>query len=77
MNVWTFPVTYAAINNQQTVIPSVFICRENLNHDTYLVSQMDSDQYVDISIIANFNQVKKLTSDTSLIAEVLKGERIN
>ena len=34
---------------------------------------MDADQYVDISIIANFNQVKKLTSDIGLLVEVLKG----
>ncbi|XP_067931944.1 la-related protein Larp4B-like [Watersipora subatra] len=53
-----------------------YFSRENLNHDTYLVSQMDSDQYVDISVIASFNQVKKLTSDINLLAEVMK-ESVN
>lgn len=33
---------------------------------------MDSDQYVPINIIANFDQVKKLTSNKQLVVEVLK-----
>lgn len=49
-----------------------FLCRENLANDTYLVSQMDNDQYVPIWTVANFNQVKKLTKDISLITEVLR-----
>lgn len=48
------------------------LCRENLANDTYLVSQMDNDQYVPIWTVANFNQVKKLTKDISLITEVLR-----
>lgn len=46
--------------------------RENLATDTYLVSQMDSDQYVLIKTVANFNLVKKLTKDINLITEVLR-----
>uniref|UniRef100_A0A8C4QL63 La ribonucleoprotein 4 n=2 Tax=Eptatretus burgeri TaxID=7764 RepID=A0A8C4QL63_EPTBU len=49
-----------------------YFSRENLASDMYLVSQMDSDQYVPIWTIANFNQVKKLTNDKELIVEVLK-----
>ncbi|XP_013381115.1 la-related protein 4 isoform X2 [Lingula anatina] len=45
---------------------------ENLAVDSYLISQMDGDQYVPIVTIANFNQVKKLTSDLELIVEVLR-----
>lgn len=41
-------------------------------NDTYLVSQMDNDQYVPIWTVANFNQVKKLTKDISFITEVLR-----
>lgn len=33
---------------------------------------MDNDQYVPIWIVANFNQVKKLTKDIKLITEVLR-----
>lgn len=47
--------------------------RENLANDTYLLSQMDNDQYVPIWTVANFNQVKKLTNDIKLITEVLRG----
>lgn len=46
--------------------------RENLANDTYLVSQMDNDQYVLIWTVANFNQVKKLTTDIKLITDVLR-----
>jgi hypothetical protein len=33
---------------------------------------MDNDQYVPIWTVANFNQVKKLTSDIKLITDVLR-----
>ena len=48
--------------------------RENLTHDSYLVSQMDADQYVLISTVANFNQVKRLTNDINLVVQVLRGK---
>lgn len=49
-----------------------YIRRENLASDTYLISQMDNDQYVPIWTVANFNQVKKLTKDIKLITDVLR-----
>jgi hypothetical protein len=36
------------------------------------VSQMDKDQFVPIRVVANFNQVKRLTEDFNLIVEVLR-----
>ncbi|CAF4469765.1 unnamed protein product, partial [Rotaria magnacalcarata] len=41
-------------------------------HDIYLQSQMDADNYVPISLIANFKLVKRLTHDLQLIIDVLK-----
>lgn len=49
-----------------------YFSRENLASDTYLVSQMDGDQYVPIWTVANFNQVKKLTKDLELVKDVMK-----
>ena len=49
-----------------------YFSRENLANDTYLVSQMDGDQFVPIWTVANFNQIKKLTTDIKLITQVLK-----
>nr|XP_002124666.2 uncharacterized protein LOC100185505 [Ciona intestinalis] len=49
-----------------------YFSRENLTQDPYLVSQMDSQQFVSILTIANFNAVKKLTLDINLVIEALK-----
>ena len=51
-----------------------YFSKENLSRDTYLISQMDSEQYVPIATIANFEQVKRLTRDLSLVVHVLKGQ---
>lgn len=47
--------------------------RENLSNDPYLISQMDSDQYVPVYILANCSQFKSITKDHSIIVEALKG----
>jgi len=49
-----------------------YFSRENLANDSYLVSQMDSDQFVSIATVSKFNQIRKLTSDMNLIVEALK-----
>ncbi|NWU89106.1 LARP4 protein, partial [Upupa epops] len=46
--------------------------RENLSKDLYLMSQMDSDQFVPIWTIANMEGIKKLTTDMDLILDVLR-----
>ncbi|XP_008584329.1 PREDICTED: la-related protein 4B isoform X2 [Galeopterus variegatus] len=48
------------------------LSRENLASDMYLISQMDSDQYVPITTVANLDHVKKLSTDVGLIVEVLR-----
>ncbi|XP_077810349.1 la-related protein 4 isoform X25 [Macaca mulatta] len=46
--------------------------RENLSKDLYLISQMDSDQFIPIWTVANMEEIKKLTTDHDLILEVLR-----
>ncbi|CAF0816391.1 unnamed protein product, partial [Didymodactylos carnosus] len=50
-----------------------YFSRENMANDYYLQSQMDPvDKYVPISTIANFKLIKKLTTDTQLVTDILK-----
>ncbi|XP_057713770.1 la-related protein 4B-like [Corythoichthys intestinalis] len=48
------------------------LSRENLASDIYLISQMDSDQYVPIVTVANLDHIKKLSSDVELIVDILR-----
>lgn len=45
---------------------------KNLSKDQYLVSRMDDEQYVEISIVANFDKIKRLTNDLDLVVRVLR-----
>ncbi|EHB08310.1 La-related protein 4 [Heterocephalus glaber] len=45
---------------------------ENLSKDLYLISQMDSDQFVPIWTVANMEEIKKLATDLDLIPEALR-----
>ncbi|KAI9250354.1 hypothetical protein EDC94DRAFT_315663 [Helicostylum pulchrum] len=49
---------------------------DNLCKDVFLRQQMDSNGFVDLSFIANFNRVKGLTTDIKLIREALDNSQI-
>lgn len=49
-----------------------YFSRENLSKDLYLISQMDSDQFVPIWTIACMEDIKSLTTDLDLVVDVLK-----
>ncbi|KAL1020738.1 hypothetical protein UPYG_G00004030 [Umbra pygmaea] len=49
-----------------------YFSRENLSKDLYLMSQMDSDQFVPIWTIASMESIKALTADVGLILDVLR-----
>uniref|UniRef100_A0A3B5LBW8 La ribonucleoprotein 4Aa n=1 Tax=Xiphophorus couchianus TaxID=32473 RepID=A0A3B5LBW8_9TELE len=50
----------------------ILLHRENLSKDLYLMSQMDSDQFVPIWTIASMEGIKVLTTDMELILDVLR-----
>ncbi|KAG0316471.1 La ribonucleoprotein domain member 1B [Dissophora globulifera] len=45
---------------------------ENLCKDVFMRNQMDSQGFVPLTLVANFNRVKSLTTDIELIKEALK-----
>ncbi|XP_062314550.1 la ribonucleoprotein 4Aa isoform X1 [Osmerus eperlanus] len=49
-----------------------YFSRENLSKDLYLMSQMDSDQFVPIWTIASMEGIKAHTTDMDLILDVLR-----
>ncbi|XP_056455240.1 la-related protein 4 isoform X1 [Gadus chalcogrammus] len=49
-----------------------YFSRENLSKDLYLMSQMDSDQFVPVWTIASMEGIKALTTDMDLILDVLR-----
>jgi hypothetical protein len=67
------PMTTEQLRAQLKRQLEYYFSPENLSIDSYLISQMDAEQYVPISIIARFNKVKNLTDSLELIIDVLKG----
>uniref|UniRef100_A0A6U9QN93 HTH La-type RNA-binding domain-containing protein n=2 Tax=Picocystis salinarum TaxID=88271 RepID=A0A6U9QN93_9CHLO len=53
-----------------------YFCVDNLIKDIFLRSKMDSNGWIPVSVIASFNRVMMLSSDTELIAEALQDSSI-
>lgn len=66
------PLEGAALKEAIKRQAEYYFSKQNLASDTYLLSLMDSEFYVPVGVIANFGKLKALTSDVSLIVEVLK-----
>eukprot|EP00898_Chlorokybus_atmophyticus_P004472 jgi/Chlat1/5025/Chrsp32S04986 len=49
---------------------------ENLCRDIFLRSKMDEYGFIPVSVIASFNRVRMLTTDTDMILEALQGSSI-
>uniref|UniRef100_A0AAQ6AHY4 HTH La-type RNA-binding domain-containing protein n=1 Tax=Amphiprion ocellaris TaxID=80972 RepID=A0AAQ6AHY4_AMPOC len=70
------PVTEESL--RETLKKRLEFCfsRENLSKDLYLISQMDSDQFVPIWTIACMEDIKALTTDMDLILDLLRASPI-
>ncbi|KAK3832972.1 MAG: hypothetical protein JOS17DRAFT_741186 [Linnemannia elongata] len=49
---------------------------ENLCKDVYMRTQMDAQGFVPLSLVANFNRVKNLTTDHALIKDTIKDSNV-
>ena len=54
-----------------------YFSRENLVNDQYLMSQMDAQMSVQLSVIMKFPKMQSLTQDISLIREALVGSSVS
>lgn len=53
-----------------------YFSQQNLATDGFLVSQMDENRYVLLSLIASFTKLKSITTDINLIIESLKNSTV-
>nr|PNR50940.1 hypothetical protein PHYPA_010126 [Physcomitrium patens] len=53
-----------------------YFSMDNLCKDIFLRSKMDSDGFIPINVIANFNRVRQLTEDASLILDALQNSSL-
>jgi len=69
-----FPYPMEELPLKQTIQKQIeyYFSVENLCKDLYFRKQMDEEGWVPISLIANFNRVKNLTTDISFLVECLE-----
>ncbi|PVV03787.1 hypothetical protein BB560_001722 [Smittium megazygosporum] len=73
-----FPAPLPSVDNLESVQSFIrsqveyYFSIENLLKDIFLRSQMDSQGYIDLSVIANFNRVKSVCSDINEIVQALQ-----
>ncbi|GBG25241.1 La-related protein CG11505 [Hondaea fermentalgiana] len=53
-----------------------YFSQQNLNQDAYMLSQMDSEGYIPVSVIASFRKVRKLTESEDAIVQAISDSSV-
>jgi len=59
---------------QQAILTQIeyYFSAQNLPSDVFLLSKMDSDHFVPVSLIAGFTKIKELTSDENVVINAIE-----
>jgi hypothetical protein len=66
------PVLLAKVKTQI----EFYFSTQNLQNDPFLVSKMNAEKFVPISVIASFRKISELTTDTSLIVQAVRDSSV-
>lgn len=72
----TIPTDPIALNDLVRKQVEYYFSRENLQNDSFLTSQMDSQNSVPISIVMQFAKLKALTQDEELVKTALGSSKV-
>ena len=67
-----FVIVIPTVHEQLITQINYYFSRKNISSDVYLVSHMNNELFVAISVVANFAKIKALTEDLGILVDAMK-----